>query len=104
MGTLQNYSQQSLLPSLHCYSHDMCALGDALTAMAVKGVGSQTLYTTLKVSIFVAFLLTLLCLIIFIANVIQFGADQLNEYPSDRNLSIGTFRVHMLEQLYYKLY
>ena len=68
---------------LLCTATIMCAFGGALIAILVKHVGSQILYTVLGVLILESFLLTLPSLIIFKANVIQFGADQLYDQPSD---------------------
>ena len=68
---------------LLCTATVMCVLGGALTVILAKGVGSQTLYIVLGVLILESLLLTLPSLIIFKANVIQFGIDQLNDQPSD---------------------
>ena len=68
---------------LTCTATAMCVLGGALVTILVKNVGSQTLYIGLGASILVAFLLTLFSLVVFTANVFQFGADQLFDSPSD---------------------
>ena len=68
---------------LTCTATVMCVLGGALVTILVKNVGSQTLYITLGVSILVAFLLTLFSLVAFIANIFQFGADQLIDSSLD---------------------
>ena len=70
---------------LLCTATIMCAFGGALIAILVKCVGSQILYISLGVPILVAFLLSLLSLITFKANVIQFGTDHLLDYSSDQN-------------------
>ena len=67
---------------LLCTATVMCVLGGALI-ISVKGAGSQILYTVLEVLILESLLLILPSLIIFKANVVQFGADQLNDQPSD---------------------
>ena len=68
---------------LLCSATITCALGGALAAIMVKNFGSQTIYTALGVLILVAFLLSLPSIINFKANVIQFGADQLCDHPTD---------------------
>ena len=68
---------------LLCSATIMCAFGGALAAIMVKRFGSQTLHIVLGVFILVAFLLSLPSIITFKANVIQFGADQLCDHPTD---------------------
>ena len=68
---------------LLCTATVMCALGGALIAILAKGVGSQTMHIVLGALVLESFLFTLPSLIVFKANVIQFGVDQLNDQPSD---------------------
>ena len=65
----------------------MSALGGALITIVIKNADSQTLNIGLGVPITVAFLLSLPSLIIFRANVLQFGEDQLDD-PSSGYITV----------------
>ena len=84
---------KAIVHSLYCFlctATVISAFGGALIAMLIKNTGSQTLNIGLGVPIAIAFLLSLPSLIIFRANVLQFGADQLIDRPSE-NLKIYVY-------------